>query len=231
MRFGRLCTVSTPRFLIASRRSFGAKPAAMTNIDQDHGRVSAGIIAALAFGALAVQPLLGEGTYLENLGGMLRFFTIWGNVAACIIMALIALGKSPSPAIMAALVTALAIIGGIYWALLSGEHHPQGLDRITNQFHHTIIPVASVLWWLRYTPTASSIKAMIPVIMVPPLTYGAFALVLGQMTGFYPYFFTDLPALGWPLFIASNIGLALFFAALGAGLIAVKNVLNRRNSA
>ena len=191
-------------------------------------RSLAGIIAALAFGALAVQPLLGEGTYLQNLGGMLRFFTIWGNVGGFIVMALIAAGKTVSPRVMAALATALTVIGGIYWALLSGEHHPTGYDRITNQFHHTIIPIACVLWWLKFTPKAPATRALIPVIMVPPLTYGAFALVLGQLTGFYPYFFTDLPALGWPIFLLSNVLLALFFAILGSGLVTLKNAVQLR---
>ena len=64
--------------------------------------------------------------------------------------------------------------------------------------------------------------------MVPPLTYGAFALVLGQLTGFYPYFFTDLPALGWPIFLLSNVLLALFFAILGSGLVTLKNAVQLR---
>ena len=83
-----------------------------------------------------------------------------------------------------------------------------------------------ILWWLRFTPRAPSTKALIPIIMVPPLSYGAFALVLGQMTGFYPYFFTDLPALGWSMFLLSNLVLAIVFGALGAGLVTAKNTLN-----
>ncbi len=194
-------------------------------------RLLAGIIAAVAFAALAVQPLLGDGTYLQNLGGMLRYFTIWGNVAACLIMATIALGRDVSRPIMAALATALTIIALVYWLLLSGIHNPEGFDRITNQFHHTIVPALTIGWWLRFTPAAPSTKALIPAIMVPPLSYGAFALVLGQMTSFYPYFFTDLPALGWPKFLLSNAVFALFFAVSGAGLVTVKNWLQNRLSA
>ncbi|MEP0188984.1 MAG: Pr6Pr family membrane protein [Erythrobacter sp.] len=192
-------------------------------------RLLAGIIAVLAFAALAVQPLLGDGSYVQNLGAMLRFFTIWGNVGACIVMACIALGWSVSEprsqGILAALATALAIIGGIYWGLLSGEHHPNGYDRITNQFHHTIIPLATIIWWLRFTPPTRPIKSVIPAIMIPPLSYGAFALMLGQMTGFYAYFFVDLPALGSPQFLLNNVLLAGFFALAGAGLVAIKNAL------
>jgi len=66
-------------------------------------RLWAGIIAVLAFCALAVQPLLGEGSYLANLGAMLRFFTIWGNVGACVVMAAIALGRHVPRGVMAAL--------------------------------------------------------------------------------------------------------------------------------
>lgn len=192
-------------------------------------RISAGIIATLAFTALAVQPLLGEGSYAYNLAAMLRFFTIWGNVGACCVMALIALGWSVSErraqSTLAALATALAIIGGIYWGLLSGDHHPVGYDRITNQFHHTIIPIAMIVWWLRFAPPIRPIVSVVPAIMVPPLTYGAFALVLGQMTGFYAYFFVDLPALGWPQFLLNNLLLAGFFALVGMVLVALKNKL------
>ncbi len=200
-------------------------------ITTQRARLLAGIIAVIAFAALAVQPLLGEGSYLENLGGMLRYFTIWGNVAACVTMAAIALGRDVSRAHMAALATALTIIALVYWLLLSGIHNPEGFDRITNQFHHTIVPALTIGWWLRFTPFASSTKALIPAIMVPPLTYGAFALVLGQLTSFYPYFFTDLPALGWPKFLLSNAVFALFFAVSGAGLVSLKNWLQSRFSA
>ena len=189
------------------------------------GRLTAAVIAGLSGFAVLIQPTLGEWSYIGNFGGMMRFFTMWGNVAACVIMAAIAFGKDVPRSVMAALATALTIIGGIYWGLLSGMHHPVGLDRVTNQFHHTIVPILTILWWLRFTPPADSIKALLPVIMIPPLTYGAFAFVLGELTGFYAYFFVDLPKLGWTQFLINNAGLALFFAAVGAGLVWVKDRL------
>ncbi len=197
-----------------------------TMVDQarpNRARLWAGIIAVMAAGALLAQPLLGEFSYAKNLALMLRWFTIWGNVAACAIMARIALGGQVPASIMAALATALTVIASVYWALLSGDHHPVGYDRITNQFHHTIVPLATIAWWWCYTRKAAAIRPLIPVIMAPPLTYGVFALVLGQLTGFYGYFFTDLPALGWPMFLVNNAVLAVFFALLGAGLVALKH--------
>lgn len=190
-------------------------------------RQVAGAIALAAFMALAAQPLLGEGSYGENLSLMLRWFTIWGNIGACVIMALIAVGKRIGPGIMAALATALTIIASIYWVLLSGDHHPTGYDRITNQFHHTIIPAAGVLWWLAFTPKAPSTLALVPIVMIPPICYGIFTLINGHLTGFYAYFFLDLPTLGWPQFALSNAMLAVFFAVAGAILVTLKNALGR----
>jgi hypothetical protein len=192
-------------------------------------RLLAGIIAAAAFAALAVQPILGDGSYLANLAAMVRFFTIWGNIAACIVMAAIALGARVSTKVMAGLATMLAIIGLVYWGLLAGEHHPAGVDRITNQFHHTIVPLTVIVWWLAYTPPSPSIIRLVPAIMAPPLTYSAFALVQGHLTGFYAYFFIDLPTLGWVNFLISNVVLAVVFALLGAGMVAIKNWFNRRS--
>lgn len=186
----------------------------------------AAILSLLVIAAYAIETTLGEGTALENAAGMLRFFTIWGNVAAALVMALIALGKRVPAGVMAALATALTVIGLVYWTLLASDHQTEGVGRLTNQVFHTVTPLAFVGWWLRYTPGSAEIMRLIPAIMVPPLSYGAFAFVLGELTGFYAYFFLDLPALGWLQFLISNAALAIFFAVLGAGLLTMKKAVN-----
>ena len=193
-------------------------------------RLIAGAIAALTIAALAIQPWLGTGTPARNALGLLQFFTIWSNIAAAALLGWIAVGRRVPPAALAALATALTVVGLVYWALLAGEHHPAGIDRLTNQVYHTITPAAAVLWWLRYAPPSPAILPLLPAVMVPPLSYGIFAFVLGELTGFYAYFFLDLPAMGWIAFLVSNAVLAVFFAVLGAGLLAIKNALHRRSA-
>ncbi|MEO1729421.1 MAG: Pr6Pr family membrane protein [Pseudomonadota bacterium] len=190
-------------------------------------RPIAGAISIAAFGALALQTLINDGSVLENFGGMARFFTIWGNIAACLLMGWIAAGFGVPRGVMAALATALAVIALVYWTLLSGDHNPEGLDRVTNQFHHTLVPVAFIGWWLVYTPSSPRVLPLLPTIMIPPLSYGAFALVFGELTGFYAYFLLDLPALGWTNFLINMAGLAVFFAVMGAVLLKLKGVFNR----
>lgn len=192
------------------------------------GRITAGTIAIIGIISLGLQSTLGESSVIANAGGLMRYFTIWGNVAACVAMGLAAMGRQIPRSAMAALATALTVIGLVYWALLAADHHPVGLDRMTNQVFHTFVPLATVLWWLRYTPRIAAIIPALPMIMAPPLAYGLFAFVLGEITGFYAYFFLDLPALGWLQFLISNIVLAIFFAMMGAGLVAIKRAITSR---
>ena len=190
-------------------------------------RLFAGIIAAIAALGLGLQPTIGDGVYLENSAALLVYFTIWGNIGACIVMTAIASGRSVPAGPLAALATMLTVVAGVYWTILSDLHHPVGLDRITNQSHHTVIPVLTVIWWLLYSPVARRIPPLMPAIMVPPLSYGAFALVLGLATDFYAYPFLDLNALGWMQFLINNVGLAGFFAVLGAAMVALRNAISR----
>ncbi|WP_284126520.1 Pr6Pr family membrane protein [Parerythrobacter aestuarii] len=190
-------------------------------------RVLAGIVALTAFGALAVQTTLGDGSVPENAAGLARFFTIWSNIGTAVVMALAASGRAIPRGVLAALVTALTVVAVVYWTLLATDHHPVGLDRYTNQVFHTIVPVAVLVWWFRFVEPAPAILPMVPAIMVPPLAYGAFAYLLGEFTGFYAYFFLDLPRMGWVNFLISNALLAAFFGMLGATLVAIKRAIWR----
>ncbi len=166
---------------------------------------------------------------MENLGGMVRYFTIWGNVAATLIMGLVAAGRQVPRAVLASLATSLAVVGMVYWLLLAGYHTPTGLGWYTNQIHHTFVPAGVIAWWYRFTDPAPAITPMLPAIMAPALSYGLFALILGEVTGFYAYFFINLPELGWPMFLLNNAGLALFFAALGASMVGLKKLGGRQS--
>lgn len=194
-------------------------------------RIVAGVIALSALGALALQTTLNldrDGTPLVAAGLLLRFFTIWSNLAAGIVLGLVALGRRVPPAILHALATALAIVGAVYWALLSGDHHPVGLDRVTNQFHHTLVPAATILWWFAWAAQPRAGWSALPAVMVAPVAYAVFALGYGAYSGFYAYFFLDASALGWGQLAVNIVGLALFFLLVGAILIAIKRRLSAR---
>ena len=194
-------------------------------------RPAAAILAVAALGALALQTTLNlerDGSPLVSAGLLLRFFTIWGNLAAGLIMGWIALGRRAAPEIVHALATALGIVGLVYWLLLAGMHHPEGLDRISNQFHHTLVPLATILWWLAFGQRSENAARSVGVVMIAPVAYAIFALVYGAASGFYAYFFLDAGQLGWAQLAINIVGLAVLFALVGALLLGVKRAINAR---
>ena len=193
-------------------------------------RLLAALLALAALGSLAAQMAVRGGGLLEAAGAMLRYFTIWANLAAGVLFSLAALTGRIGQRTGTALATALAIVAAVYWALLSGQHHPTGAARITNQFHHTIVPLGAIGWWLAYTRPAERALTLVPAIMAPPIAYGVFAVVLGDATGFYAYFFLDLPRQGVVAFAIAVVVLAMVFALVGLGLNALRSAIARRRA-
>ena len=191
-------------------------------------RISAAVIGALALVTLALQTTINlerDGSPLVSFVLLLRFFTIWSNLAAALVMLWIAASKPVSERVTFALATALTIVGLVYHALLAADHHPVGLDWWTNLMFHTIIPAAFVLWWLVFSDRAHLTWRSLPLVMIFPVLYSAFALIYGAISGFYAYFFLDLPALGWLPLLINMLGLSAFFAAMGAVLLGLRRLL------
>ena len=188
-------------------------------------RLAAAIIAALALASFLVQPFVPEGGWWTNAAARFRYFTTWANTGALVVMALVALGRRPGRAVLVSLVASLAVVGLVYWGLLAADHHPVGWDAATNQIDHTVVPLAVLGWWFAFAPSAERADRMaplLPAVVAPPLIYAVFALIYGKSTGFYPYFFSDQPRLGWAMFLLANLGLALLFAMIGAALVAIR---------
>ena len=159
---------------------------------------------------------------------LFRYFTLWTNVACGIVLALVALRGRMSAALLFALATAIAIVAIVYHVLLAGQHHPTGWDWWTNLMFHTLLPLATVLWWLAFGREASGGWRSLWVVIPWPILYSVFAILYGLATGFYPYFFLNLPELGWGLLIAWLVGLAAVFVALGALLRALRLLVGIR---
>lgn len=193
-----------------------------------HARAIAGAIGTLALVTIALQTTVNlerDGSPLVSFALLLRYFTIWSNFAAGLILLWVAAGKPVSERVLFALATALSIVALVYHALLAVDHHPVGLDWWTNLGFHTIIPASAIAWWVAYSDRAHLTWRSLPLVTPAPVAYTIFALIYGAISGFYPYFFLDLPNLGWVQLLLNVTGLALFFVVMGAVLLGLRQVL------
>ncbi|WP_369026169.1 Pr6Pr family membrane protein [Qipengyuania sp. RANM35] len=195
------------------------------------GRVVAGTISLAALAAIVVQCNLNlerDGSPLVAFALLLRFFTLWANLAAGVLLGWVAARGRIHAGIPFALATALAIVAVVYWALLAADHHPIGWDRYTNQMHHTIVPLATIIWWAKFTRPVDAGWRSIPIVTIAPLAYTGFALTYGAISGFYPYFFLDVPKFGMAQVLVNLIGLAAAFMLFGALLLALRRLVSPR---
>lgn len=192
-------------------------------------RILALIIAATPFIALRMQfdvpaadPALAAPS--AKLWRMAGYLTVLANLALGVQMAWVALNHSISGPRAAGFAIVMAVVGITYHLLLAGLWNPQGMAFWADQGLHTATPLLMGLWWLAFAPKDIGLRN-IPQWLAVPVLYGAYALVRGSMTGFWPYPFLDVGILG-PVQVAVNLAVSLAgFAVLGAVLVGLARLL------
>ena len=205
-------------------------------------RLAAGVIAVVAWTAIAVQLGL-------NFGGaeakgvplwrvpidLYGYFTIWSNTLVALITTRFARGGDDKgllgrPAVIASTVVYIVVVGAIYNFLLV-QYNPQtGLRLVIDTIFHTVIPLAYPLWWLVFVPRGRlDWGALLPSVVFPTV-YGVFALIKGSMTGKYAYFFIDVGKYGLGQVLINIAALGLLYGVLMAVVIGLDRWVHRRRA-
>lgn len=187
-------------------------------------RSTAMIIALVAVGSVVAMFTynLDIGRYGDETAtawGMARFFTMLTNVALGVTLVMAVLrrdgfGNGIGPAWIAALTLAMCLVGGVFHGLLSGITTYVGIGAWANQGLHTFVPIACLLWWIAFAPKRALQFRDLPMFIVWPCAYVAYALARGAQDGVYPYPFMDLTAKS-PAEVAINLAGLLIVLLIG----------------
>ena len=214
----------------------------MTRVTNPASRLTrfAALLAGLGGAALIVQCYLTVSHQIE-LGKTFGFgvvmytgyFTITTN-ALCVA---VAFAHSPwgaqksrlsilrEPWVVTCATAAIVMVGAVYHVLLSHLYQQEGLQAVCNRIlHYTIPPLFPLLWWFA-VPRHSLVWSDAWRILSYPLGYLVYLIARGEMTGLYPYFFIDVPRIGYPQALLNAAGLSAVFIAAGLLLIAVKGTV------
>ena len=199
-------------------------------------RLAAGLLAALAWAALLLQLALtlrlaqanGNGL-AQGLWMFLAYFTVLTNlfVALTATRAVRDAEAGRNFAWRGGAVTAIVVVGLGYHVLLRNIWNPQGAQWLADVLLHYAVPLAALLWWLLLPPTRR-IPGNAPLHWLAwPLAYALYALLRGALTGFYPYYFIDVGALGWPRVLLHLAGLLLAFVLASYAMRALASLRQR----
>ncbi|ERJ57962.1 Pr6Pr family membrane protein [Sphingobacterium paucimobilis] len=188
----------------------------------------AAMIAVTAWFAIVAQFCVGiNSASLSPVVRTIRFFsyfTIQTNLMVAISTTCLWLspqkcvgvffGKSST---LTAITLYIFIVGLVYNVALRFLWQPQGFARFTDELLHSVIPLLVLFYWWR-SPEKEMLRwKYILVWLIYPLIYLLYTLAHGAITGFYPYPFVDVNALGITMVLV-NCGVVgaviLLFSAL-----------------
>ena len=127
----------------------------------------------------------------------------------------------------AAVATYLTITALVYHAILASQWRPEGLHLLADTLLHTATPIAflvdlAVRGGAGEARWIAALKAL-----VLPAAYGAWTLVHGALSGFYPYPFMNVTKRGYPAVVLTMLEMTVAFAVVSLAFVALSRVRSR----
>jgi hypothetical protein len=166
--------------------------------------------------AITVPARMAAGfSLIESIVFYFSFFTILSNIGVVLVYAAaLAPGRFAefsTPVARATMAVCIAIVGLVYFTVLSNIWAPQGLFWLCDVLLHYAAPVIYVVWWTSAGRDGSLTWQDAAKMLAFPVLYLVYALVRGKLTGIYPYPFIDAGLLGWTKTITNAAAVALLF--------------------
>lgn len=163
-----------------------------------------------------------------RLGRLCCYFTIQSN--ALVLASTIPLAGDPAHdgrwwrVVRLAAVVGITITAVVHFVALRPLLSLEGLNQLADTLLHVVVPVLTVLGWLAFGPRPRVDVPSAAKVLLWPVAWLAFTLVVGAATDWYPYPFLDPDTNGWP----SVVMAALVIAAAFVAVLALAHLADRR---
>ncbi len=170
----------------------------------------------------------------ETIVRFFSYYTILTNIlVACSFTALFLQSRSgkvrffTKPGVLTATMIYIIVVGMVYNLILRHLWEPQGLQRVVDELLHTVIPLLFVLYWFIAAPKEGIQWKSIFRWLIYPLVYLIIILLLGSMSGFYPYPFIDVSELGYSIALLNSGYILSAFILLSMLVIAYSRIFSK----
>lgn len=192
-------------------------------------RLFHGVTALVAAFALVTQLVLtasGAATLVETdppglaerLFHLVSYFTILSNVL--VLITTIAAARDPRRdgpvwrVLRLDAVVAITVTGIVHWFLLRPLLDLQGWSYAVDKLLHVAVPLLSVIGWLFFGPRRRVSGRVVLLALIFPFGWLAYTLIVGVLTGWYPYPFLNVAVEGPAAVSVAVLGITVLLSAL-----------------
>ena len=172
------------------------------------------------------------------LGGLVSFFsyfTVITNTLVAVVLTCAVTDRESKarrwflqPWVSSGIAVSIAVVGLAYSILLRHLWHPQGWQFIADELLHDVMPLLFLAYWWLCVPKGSLRLKHLPLWLIYPLVYFAYALLRGHLLGAYAYPFIDVALLGYPQVFINAGGILLGFVLIALLVIGIDRWQGRR---
>ncbi len=172
------------------------------------------------------------------LGGLVSFFsyfTVITNTLVAVVLTCAVTDRESAarrwflqPWVSSGIAVSIAVVGLAYSILLRHLWHPQGWQFIADELLHDVMPLLFLAYWWLCVPKGTLRLKHLPLWLIYPLVYFAYALLRGHLLGAYAYPFIDVALLGYPQVFVNAGGILLGFVLIALLVIGVDRWQGRR---
>ena len=172
------------------------------------------------------------------LGGLVSFFsyfTVITNTLVAVVLTCAVTGRESAarrwflqPWVSSGIAVSIAVVGLAYSVLLRHLWHPQGWQFIADELLHDLMPLLFLVYWWVCVPKGTLRLKHLPLWLIYPLVYFAYALLRGHLLGAYAYPFIDVALLGYPQVFVNAGGILVGFVLIALLVIGIDRWQGRR---
>ena len=171
------------------------------------------------------------------LGGLVSFFSYFTVLTNTLVVTVLTCAVTPResaarrwflhPWVSSGVTVSIVVVGLAYSLLLRHLWHPEGWQFIADELLHDVMPLVFLGDWWFCVPKGTLRLWHLPVWLIYPLVYFAYALLRGNLLGAYAYPFIDVAVLGYPQVFINAGGILAGFVGIGLAVIGLDHWRSR----
>ena len=171
------------------------------------------------------------------LGGLVSFFSYFTVLTNTLVATVLTCAVTPresaarrwflQPWVSSGVTVSIVVVGLAYSLLLRHLWHPEGWQFVADELLHDVMPLVFLGYWWFCVPKGTLRLWHLPVWLIYPLVYFAYALLRGNLLGAYAYPFIDVAVLGYPQVFINAGGILAGFVGIGLAVIGLDHWRSR----